>query len=133
MNKKHRRGRAAEVGEWRGDHAPVPDRHQIRHPGPGLLLEDVHRVGPVRRRLPLGMALARHVLAHLTPTAPPLIRREQLVWWGKDPRRHSGHETPVPWPRAFPQADPRGPRAISGWLSTPSRLTTSLSRRPCHA
>ena len=44
----HRRCRAAEVGKRRRSHAPVPDRYQIRHPRPGLLLQggDRVRAGP---------------------------------------------------------------------------------------
>ena len=52
----HRRGSAAEIGKRRGDHAPVADRYQIRHPGLGLLLENGDRVWPVRRRRPLRVA-----------------------------------------------------------------------------
>ncbi len=89
----HRRGRAAEVGKRRRDHAPVPDRHQVGYPGPGLLLEYVDRVRPVRRRLPLGMAQRGHFPALLAPPLPPLLRGEQLVRWGEDARRHSAHET----------------------------------------
>ena len=52
----HRRRRAAEVGKRRGGHAPIADRDQIRYPGPGLLLENGDRVGPVLRRCPLRVA-----------------------------------------------------------------------------
>jgi hypothetical protein len=52
----HRSRGAAEVGKRRGQHAPVADRYQIRHPGPGLLLQNGNRVWPVRGRRPLGVA-----------------------------------------------------------------------------
>ena len=52
----HRRRSAAEVGERRGHHAPVANRYQIGHPGPGLLLQNGDRVWPVRRRRPLRVA-----------------------------------------------------------------------------
>ncbi len=87
----HRRRRAAEVGERRGDHAPVPDRHKIRYPGLGLLLENGDRVRPVRRRLPLSMTRAGHEPAAFAPPAPPLVRREHLVRRGKNARRGSAH------------------------------------------
>jgi len=48
----HRRRRAAEVGERRGDHPPVPDRDQLGYPGLGLLLENGDRVGTIRRGIP---------------------------------------------------------------------------------
>ena len=55
----HRQRRAPEVGERRDQHAPVANGHELRHPGPGLLLEQVDRVHAVREHPPVGVARAR--------------------------------------------------------------------------
>ena len=69
----HGRRRAAEIGERRGDHPAVPDRHQVRHPGPGLIFENRDRVRSVGRRLALRVARARRDAALLTSAAPPFV------------------------------------------------------------
>jgi len=49
---RHDRGRAPVEGEWRDHHPAVPDRDQVRLPGPVLLLDQGDRVGPVARGRP---------------------------------------------------------------------------------
>jgi hypothetical protein len=100
---RHRRGRSAEVRERRRRHAPVSNRHQIRHPRLGLLLEKCDRIRSIRRWFPLGVARTRYVLSLLFASMPPLDGREQFVWRGEYPRRHPGHAVTPPgtathWP-----------------------------------
>jgi hypothetical protein len=85
---RHRRRRAAEIGERRGEHAAVPDRHQVGHARGGLLLEDRDRVRPVGRRLPPRVVGAGYLLAPGAPAGLPLLRREYLVRRGEDTWRH---------------------------------------------
>jgi hypothetical protein len=56
---RHRVGRAPEERERRHRHAPVADRHQLRHAGRRLLLEQVDRIGPIGRGLPLAVRGSR--------------------------------------------------------------------------
>src|ERR1700733_14010491 len=93
---RHRRGRAAKVPKSRSGHAPIPDRHQLRPPGPGLLLQNGNRVRPVSRRFPIRMARARRQPALPASPTPPLIRCEQLMRRGKDAWRHSAHQLSTP-------------------------------------
>ncbi len=50
---RHQVGRTAVERERRDEHAAVADRHELRHAALRLLLEQLDRVGPVRRRLPV--------------------------------------------------------------------------------
>ena len=52
---RHRVGRAAEERERRHEHPPVADRHQLRHAGSRLLLEQLDRIRPISRRRPLAV------------------------------------------------------------------------------
>ena len=56
----HLRRGPAEEGERRHQHPPVAERHELRDPGGGLLVEQLDRIGAVRRRLPFGVRGARH-------------------------------------------------------------------------
>ena len=74
----HRQRRAA-VERERGDHHPAPpDRHQLRHPRLGLLLQQADRVGPARPRVEHRMAFPRHRGPRLLPPRSAL-RRSQPV------------------------------------------------------
>jgi hypothetical protein len=53
------------------------------------------------------VALAGRGAAHPATPLPPLIGRQQLMRWGEDARRHSGHET-TPEPRLRRQPVPAG-------------------------
>ena len=55
----HHRGRPAVEGERGDQHARVSQRHELRDPRLRLALEHVHRVGPIRRRLPVAVGRAR--------------------------------------------------------------------------
>ena len=69
----HRQRRAAVEGE-RGDHHPAPpDRHQLRHPRLGLLLQQADRVGrPAPGRTPHGSPAApQPAPPYPAPRAPP--------------------------------------------------------------
>ena len=72
----HRQGGPAVEGERRGQHPAVADRHQLRHPGRGLLLQQADRVGPVRRRLELRVALPRHLRPRRLAPGGALGRRQ---------------------------------------------------------
>ena len=54
-------GKAAPtvVGEGRGGHAGVADRHQFGHPGSGLLSQEVERFERPLARMPLGQLFPR--------------------------------------------------------------------------
>ena len=61
----HDLGGAAVEGERRHHHPTVADRHQVRLAGRVLLLEQGHRIGPVRRRRP------HRVAGPGSPRVPP--------------------------------------------------------------
>ena len=56
----HRRGRAAVVGERRGGHPAVPDRHQVGYPLLGLGFQDADRIGAAGRRRPFAVRRPGH-------------------------------------------------------------------------
>ncbi len=63
----------AQERERRDRHAAVPDRHQLRDPGPGLVLEERHRIRAVRApqpRRPGWRAGSRAGPPHRRPDAP---------------------------------------------------------------
>ena len=72
---RHQVGRAAIERERRDQHPAVADRHELGHPRCGLLLEQLDRVRPVRRRLPLAVTLPRHLGARRPFRAPRAPRR----------------------------------------------------------
>jgi BASS family bile acid:Na+ symporter len=55
----HRERRAAIVGERRLHHATMANRDQLRDAAPVAFLDQMHRIGPVRRRFPGGVGAAR--------------------------------------------------------------------------
>ena len=62
---------AAEERERRHEHAPVPDRAELRQTRLRLLLEQIDRVAAHRRRLPGGVRRARQLAARgLAPRGP---------------------------------------------------------------
>ena len=73
---RHQGGAAAVERERRDEHAPVADRHQLRHARLRLLLEHVDRITPARRRLPPRVRRARHLGARRLPPRRPLRPRE---------------------------------------------------------
>ena len=73
---RHQGGAAAVERERRHQHAPVADRHQLRHARLSLLLEHVDRFTPARRRLPPGVRRARHLGTRCLPPRRPLRPRE---------------------------------------------------------
>ena len=75
---RHQVRSAAVEGERRDEHPAVADRHQLGHARLRLLLEQLDRVGPVRRRLPLGVRAARHLCARRLAARGPLLRGEVL-------------------------------------------------------
>ena len=60
---RHDRGRAAQEGEGRGQHAGKADRHQLLHAAHVLLLEDRDRIGAVRVLVEPGVLGAGHLVA----------------------------------------------------------------------
>jgi hypothetical protein len=52
---------AAEERELRREHAPVADRNELLHARLCLFLEQIDRVAPIRRRVPVGVSRARHL------------------------------------------------------------------------
>jgi len=54
--RRHHRGRAAEERERRGQHPPVPDRHQLGQPRLRLTMQRLHGIGPRARGRPVGVA-----------------------------------------------------------------------------
>ena len=57
----HDQRRTPIEGERRDQHAPVADRHELRHPRLGLALEQLDRINAARRRLEDGVARARNL------------------------------------------------------------------------
>ncbi len=72
----HQVGRPAVERERRDQHAPVPDRHQLRHARLRLLLEQLDRVGAHGRRLPRGVDAPRHLAASRLAPRRTLGNRE---------------------------------------------------------
>src|SRR5215203_3983605 len=66
----HDDGRPTHERERGGHHTRVPDWQKVRNPVPGLRLQEVNRVRPIGRRLPLCMAAPRD---HLTRGAPAFV------------------------------------------------------------
>ena len=73
---RHQVGGAAEEGERRREHPPVPDRAELGKSRLRLLLEEIDRVTAHRRRLPLPVRRARHAPARGLATGGALGRRE---------------------------------------------------------
>ena len=73
---RHQVGAAAEEGERRHEHAPVPDRAELRQTRLRLLLEEIDGVSAPRRRLPVGVRRARQLAARGLAPSSPLGRRE---------------------------------------------------------
>ena len=68
---RHQVRGAAVERERRDEHPPVADRHELRDTRLRLLLEQVDRIAAERRRLPLGVHLARNVgTGCLSPGCP---------------------------------------------------------------
>ena len=74
----HGQGRAPVVGERGLHHPAVPHRDQVREPGGTLRLQQPDRVSPVGRRLPLGVALSRHLGSRRLAADPALGRGHPL-------------------------------------------------------
>src|ERR1700729_2639276 len=81
----HRRRGTPEVRERRGEHATVADRHQVGHPGFGLLLKEVNRVRTVLGRIPPSVVGAWHPVTAGAAPRPPLVRRQNLMRRGGPP------------------------------------------------
>ena len=71
---RHDRGRAAEEGKRRKEHAPVPDRHELRDARSRLLLEQPDGIGPIWRRLPVGVLRASNLGSSGLSARSPLGR-----------------------------------------------------------
>ena len=91
---RHQVGGPAEEGERRLQHAPVPDRAELRKARLRLILEQIDRVSAHRRRLPTGVrgtgqlgtgrlsagsALSRGGVRHRLLPRRPLVLRRALV------------------------------------------------------
>ena len=72
----HDERRAPVEGERRHQHPAVADRHQLGHPGHGLLFQQRHRVGPVRARREPGMARPGHLPSRRLAPRHPLFDRQ---------------------------------------------------------
>ena len=81
---RHQVGGAAEERERRDEHAPVPDRGELRQTGLPLLLEEIHGIRASRQRLPGGVGRARQLAARGLASGGPLGGREV---WHRLPRR----------------------------------------------
>ena len=68
---RHWVGGAAEERERRHEHASVSNRDKLRHASGRLLLEQVDRIAPVRRRAPLAEDRAPHLGPRSPSPAPP--------------------------------------------------------------
>ena len=88
----HGQGRAPVVRERGLHHPAVPHRDQVRHPRHALRLEQAHRVGPAGRRLPLGVALARHLRPRRLAADPALLRGHPLPRCLQPARRAAGQD-----------------------------------------
>ena len=55
----HARRRSTEEAELRLCHPPVADRQELGHPALPLRHQHVHRIGPIRRRLPIAVSVPR--------------------------------------------------------------------------
>jgi hypothetical protein len=73
----HQRGRAAQEGVRRGQHAPDPHRHQPLQPALVGLLDQVQRVGPVRGRPPAAEGAPLDPLAQGPPGRQSLLAGRQ--------------------------------------------------------
>jgi hypothetical protein len=91
--RRHNGRRAAQKCKGIGLHAGIAHRQQFLNPILPLLDQDRHRVGPVRRRGPLGLSAARHALSHAESNFPSLhkgsdcagaVRPDQMLV-------HAGH------------------------------------------
>src|SRR6202042_1536658 len=87
----HRRRGTPEVRERRGEHATVADRHQVGHPGFGLLLKEVNRVRTVLGRIPPSVVGAWPRVTAAAAPPPPLVRRQNLMRRGEHPWRDLAH------------------------------------------
>ena len=76
--RRHQVGRTAIERKRRHQHAPITDRHQLRHPRLRLLLQQLHRRRPHRRRLPRRVRRARHLRPRRLAPRHPLSHREML-------------------------------------------------------
>ena len=74
---RHDRRRAAIEGERRGEHPPVADRDELLDAALGLVLEQLDRIFPARRRLPFAVARARN------PLPRRLAGGGALLWRGR--------------------------------------------------
>ena len=121
---RHQVSGAAEERERRDEHAPVANRHQLLHARGRLLLEQLDRITPARRRHPLAEDRPPDLGPRGPPLGHPLARRE--VRHDLRPRRPSaalrrgrsraarpdvglgrGHErSPVGHPKEDLRADP---------------------------
>ena len=73
---RHGERGAAEVGERRHHHPPVPDRHQLGHTGQRLLLQQVDRRDAVGGRRPSGVVREGNFATSALSPLRPFIRRE---------------------------------------------------------
>ena len=88
---RHDHRRAAIERERRDEHPAVADRHQLRHARLGLTLEQLDRIGAVRRGLERRVARARHLGPRRLAPRDPLGHRQM---------RHRGRRPFVDAPRA---------------------------------
>ena len=94
----HQVRRTAVEGERRDEHPAVADRDELGHPRLRLLLQQLHRIRSVQRRLPLPVRRARHLGACGLATGSPFADREVLdlgAGGGALRRRHSS--SPFSW------------------------------------
>ena len=76
---RHDRGRAAQEGERRSQHARKAHRHQLLDTRDILLLEDRDGIRPVVTLLEAGVLGARHHIAHRLADGQALLHRGPLV------------------------------------------------------
>src|SRR3954447_8309322 len=80
---RHQGGRPAVERERRDEHAAVADRHQLGHACLVLLPQQDNRIGPVRRRFPIGVDTPRHLGARGLPARRTLVGGEVLTLAGR--------------------------------------------------
>ena len=97
----HDEGRAPVEGERGHQHPAVPDGHQLLHPRHGLALEELHRIGSRRERLPGPLGGPGHFGAGGLAQVDPFLRRQMLEGLLDRPARCRlglvvGHDTTFP-------------------------------------
>ena len=120
----HDRCRAPVERERGRQHAPVPDRHELRRPVGRLALEDRDRIAVVGRR-PVGVARAGHPRARGTSALGPLRRSQGLeTGAGMDRRRRLANA----WVGSHAAQPARRSAAPRTRMTAPSPSRTSGTR-----